>query len=564
MKQALRILAVLLFLAPIVASGQDFEVVGLTSGKIAVTKEVTTEFDTTGVVIKNISSGSITVQCAFDEDWFSVFGVSHDITSVSISVGQSRTLKIKYRKFGNCGIFRANLSLISNTSTQIIIYEANIDCDLMKDKVYGMSIWRTNVGSQDSVPMWATNTTNNVINVYDLSDSYTDSETGFQFTRFIPIPYVVLPGEKIKIGQVYFNPTKPNIDLVGNSHFQSSSNTDGFGFDIKSNIFIDTNLSKPCLVITQEKPIIGPILFGGDVEHTLLFKSNRNYSQVLIGGVFLGGDGLLFSMVKPLPDTIPPLSLTPIKVRFSPTLQSAIIKDRFASNFKFNTSCGEFLIDLSALAMLPTADSIATPLFPDKEYVLGMSSSAPSSSQDFHFVNNGLTNTKIVSVGLADPSPEFVVTNITPTNTLPFTLLPGEKMTVSVLFTPSQVGKVYFNQLVITTEQGIQSVSYPLQGLRTTTSGVQESSDTSVAMMLTPNPAKSVVTVAIKGAGLLESAVMVDELGKEIYTIPHSGQHEWKWNLPADRVPSGNYFIRVTGKTPDGKPFVATKRLVVQ
>lgn len=564
MKQALFILAAFLLLSPSISSGQDFEVVGLTTGKIAVTKDVTTEFDTTGVVIKNISTSSITINCSFDEEWFRVWGVTHDIISISISPGQSRTLKIKYGNYGSCGIYRANLTLKSSSLTQIIVYEANIVCDILKYSTESIVIMNTKVGDEDCIPIFGTNNSTKVVNIYELPYPQIYSDSVVKYTNQIPLPYLVLPGETIKFAEVCFKPKLPSYDYSGDGRFTTTDGTQSIYYNFLSSKLTDTNLLKPCIQLTDNKSIIGPILFGGDTTHTLFFKSNRYDTTFVNDVVFYGGDGLMFKMEEPLPDTLLPLSLTPVKVRFSPTTLLPVVKDRFAVDARFTTSCGNFSIDLSALAMHPTADSIATPLFPDKEYVLGMSSSAPSFSQDFHFVNNGLTNTKIISVGLADPSPEFAVTNIAPTNTLPFTLLSGEKMTVSVLFTPSQVGKVFFNQLVITTEQGIQSVSYPLQGLRTTTSSVHESSEPSVSVSLTPNPASASVTVSIKDAGQIDGATMTDELGKTIFYYNQPQQPEWKWELNPTRIAAGTYFIRINGKTAEGKPFIVTKRLVVQ
>jgi hypothetical protein len=405
------------------------------------------------------------------------------------------------------------------------------------------------------------------MNIYGYS-VYFDGPLGYlTIDTLIPPSYVILPGESVTLMQICFK-GPPNLYKDGDYSISYSINGQTREVRIYAtySTVVDTILLKPCVEVPKETRIIGPTIFNGTSETTVTLKSNRYTKQTISSVTFPDDiDGVFHLKGNQPPFEIAPLASLPLTFEFTPTITKPLVKDRFSSRVVISSSqCSNDLFSLAGLALSPTADSIATPLFPDKEYMLGMSSSAPSFSQDFHFVNNGLTNTKIVSVGLADPSPEFVVTNITPTNTLPFTLLPGEKMTVSVLFTPSQVGKVFFNQLIITTEQGIQSVSYPLQGIRTTTSSVQESSDPSVTVTLNPNPATTSVTVSVKGAGIIEEASMNNTIGNMVLLNSRPAKPEWTWELKPDFIMRGVYFIRINGKTSDGKPFVASRRLVVE
>lgn len=566
MKRAFFILAVLFLFTPLISMGQDFEVVSPVSKKItfkALDGEILYD---SSIIVRNIDDSMHTISAFItpSSSLFRIFG-NEAVGQIPLKAGQSMTLPLRFYSTSVGGYLRSYMRVSDSSFVDTVVVETTsilhiIDTNGRDGKVYFHNI---KVGEKVCTPLKARNYTDKPINIYKIGE-YTLSDTNISMDTLISLPYVLLPGEDITVANLCYKPSKINesfnIYYIVNSSL--SSNTRIFLY-ANSTVAVDTILAKPCIQLSQENPIIGPVLFEGDTTHTLFFKSNRYDTIIVNDVVFYGGDGLLFNMVKPLPDTIAPLSLTPVKVRFSPTTLLPVVKDRFAVDARFNTSCGEFSIDLSALAMQPTADSIATPLFPDKEYILGMSASAPSFSQDFHFVNNGLTNVKIVSVGLADPSPEFAITGIQPTSTLPFTLAPGEKMSVSVLFTPSQTGKVFFNQLLITTDQGLQSLSYPLQALRTTTSGVKESSDPSVSVSLVPNPATTSVTVKVEGAGVIDEATMNNTMGNMVLLATRP-KAEWSWELKPDFIARGTYFIRVTGKTTDGKPFVASRRLVVE
>jgi hypothetical protein len=306
-------------------------------------------------------------------------------------------------------------------------------------------------------------------------------------------------------------------------------------------------------------------MIGGDGFDTVIVKSNRKFPVQIRPFQFMYGDSDVFSTVEKFPLTVPPLGTASYRIKFSPHTKDTLVKYRYGVHVSelFTDSCGKLFPedDIAGIAFSPTADSISTPLFPDKEYVLGMSGTAPSFSQDFHFVNNGPQNVKVTAVSLSDPSPEFAITGIQPTNVLPFTLAPGGKMTVTVLFTPSKPGVLFYNQIVITTEVGAQSVSFPIQGLQLLPESVSKTHEESVTMSLVPNPAHGEVSVSISGAQKVTRCELFDELGKSI--MIGSGSTGWTWQLDPSFA-HGAYFIRAEGIASDGSSFVVTKRLAVQ
>lgn len=564
MKQALFILAAFLYFIPQVSRAQDFEVLGTTKGTLTVTTVGQQDRIDTSIWVKNTTNLPIVITLDLLQSiWYK------DVSS-TVTINSLDSVKIPlYAKFTEVyGVFRSRLIVKDGSSTITIPLIAQFYPNILEDKSSSYRDFGVPVGTSSCLPLVVSNVTTSPINIYKLSFGHAVPNNDFLIDTLIPIPYAILPGETITIAEICFVASKANLSKSENFTVYYSIN----GENSSSSIFAqyksttDSILLKPCVEPSIKSVTVGPVIYNGTIETSINLQSNRYKTQTISVITFPDDVDRVFKVKNnSLPIQIDSLSTATVIVEFTPTLLKPIVKDRFATRmWVYTDDCNIGTVDLTGIALQPTADSTSTPLFPDKEYVLGMSSSAPSFSQDFHFVNNRITNTKIVSVGLFDPSPEFVVTNITPTNTLPFTLLPGEKMTVSVLFTPSQVGKVFFNQLVITTEQGIQSISYPLQGLRTTTSGVKESSDISVSLMLSPNPATESVAVSVKGAGQVESGTMTDELGKTIFFYNQPQQPEWKWELNHERVTAGTYFIRVNGKTPEGAPFIVTKRLVVQ
>lgn len=567
MKQALFILAAFLLVAPCIAMGQDFEVLNAPGGKLTLTVfkvvDANLRIDTI-VRVHNKTTTPLSITLNITGSW------SLD-TIQKVTIPSSATIDIPiYIRQDSYSKFKGTLSIVSSTTTEKILLTAEIFPHItsgsdLRPRYIDYSVLP---GTSSCMPIKATNNTTQPMNIYGYSLDDAGRFSTLTVDTLIPPSYVILPGESVILLNICYAPKQPNQELYQSYYINFSLDGKNFSCEIDATYSSssDTTLLKPCVEIVGSGIVLGPIIFNGTAETTVTLKSNRYTAQNVTSVAFQDDvDGVFHVKGNPFPIKLDSLASVPLTFEFTPTLTKPVIKDRFSSKVSITSSqCATSSFSLAGLALQPTADSISTPLFPDKEYVLGMSSSAPSFSQDFHFVNNGLTNTKIVSVGLADPSPEFVVTNITPTNSLPFTLLPGEKMTVSVLFTPSQVGKVFFNQLLITTEQGIQSVSYPLQGIRTMTSGVQGSSDSSVTVTLNPNPATTSVTVSVKGAGIIEEATMNNTIGNMVLLNSRPAKPEWTWDVNPNFIMRGVYFVRITGKTPDGKPFVASRRLVVE
>jgi hypothetical protein len=428
------------------------------------------------------------------------------------------------------------------------------------------------VGETRCATYWGRNRSQKPISFYGANAGY--DTVSFKLHPLVPTPYVILPGEDLPLFDVCFTATHSNqyASTRLSTSFSAYDCDSPAPLDISARAEVDSILLQPCMEFLQNKDIYGPALLDGDSFDTVFVRNNRYRAISLDSIIFTVGDVSTFSFVESFPQVLQPLEKRPLTLKFSPRTTSPIVKYRFATSLTLSYPdslgdpyCNPKSVDIVGLAMDPTSDTTASPLFPDKDYFLGMSGTSPSFSKDFHFVNNGTSNVKIVAVALSDPSPEFAITGIQPTSTLPFTLAPGEKMTVTVLFTPSKPGKVFYNQLVITTENGLVSHSFPIEGLQLSSSGVKKAASGSAPVLnIYPNPSVGSITVSVDGAREIYQAEIFDILGISVLSKTGRLNSTWTWDLSGHDIEDGTYFLRMQGRTFDDEPFTTTKKLVIQ
>lgn len=431
------------------------------------------------------------------------------------------------------------------------------------------------VGETRCATYWGRNTTDKPLSFFGASS---DVNSGFTVTHLVPVPYVILPGEDLPLFDVCFTASSPNQsawDRLNASFSEYGTNTDHLHpapLDIRAYSEVDSILQRPCFELLKNKDIFGPALLDGDSFDTVYVRNNRYEAMSLDNLTFTIGDAGSFSIVESFPQVLQPLEKRAFTMKFSPRTTSPIVKYRFATQAVLSYTgsasdkfCNGTPLDIVALAMEPTSDTTASPLIPDKDYYLGMTGKNPSFSKDFYFVNNGSANVKIVAVGLTNPSPEFTITNIQPTSSLPFTLTPGGKMTVSVLFTPSKPGVVFYNQLVITTEAGLLSQTYTLEGLQLPTNGVGENKlVSSTVLAVYPNPASESFAISVDGAREITHAEMYDMLGATVLSTDIRSASPWTMDLHAYTIADGTYILRIQGISSTGEAFVSSKKVQIQ
>lgn len=574
MKQALFVFATFLLVAPSVLMGQDFEVVSPVDKEIY--RVICSNYKDSLVEILNNSDKDIVINAEILNTDKINLGKSAWLvpqktkTKLLLTVNASSflndTVKGKLRLFTKTHSDTINLSLTKKTWSFVIgegcqiwnVAYADVPVgDTVRQVLYAIN----NLGSPVKFSPFGYEINNDkfVEFIRPLFDTAKEVETGKYFA----------------FCEVLFSPKQPNVSRGGyglEAYFKSIIKRGGplcINIDYLRSVK-DPDLYKECFTVNKEPLYNTGLIEGGRRSILFSVKNNRLTDKLL------QIDSISFKAIPNLSYLVAESSLENTTIPFSPKQEFSIPVSVTANSYSNSNPYGYMYYSFRSVnddsctksfdgsigirVILPTADSIVFPVDdnPYKE-VIAMKSSAPVFRHTFHFQNTTDSLVKVDNIFIKGDMTSFILESPV---SYPLVLSSGDSLNVVIKY-QGNIDSTAIDSLLILSTNG-DTTYYEIQALRTTTSGVIESSDTTVAMMLTPNPAKSIVTVAIKGAGLLESAVMVDELGKEIYTIGHSGQHEWKWDLPADRIPSGNYFIRVIGKAPDGKPFVSTKRLVVQ
>jgi hypothetical protein len=510
-------------------------------------------------------------------------------TNAMINIDANQTTKstVMIQYPNGAGIFSGTI-LITDAANNVIDqiglqaeYRSYAFTDVMTGR-QTLDFTNVKVGEKACQTVWAKNGLKQPVIISAFGFAY-GGETALTATPHgTTFPIVMLPGEEMPIADVCFAPTRTN-----QSEFQwltvtrtpsDPSMPNGTSVDINASSAIDSNLLKPCLVASVDTSFVGPILFDGSIDKTITLSNNRYQANTVSGVDFTFGDVKEFSIVgNPFPLTIDPISSKTLTLRFSPHQADPIVKYRYAVGMQFNTTgdstvdslgnihggnaCGSSSLAFVGLAMTPTADSISTPLFPDKEYDLGMTGTSPSFSQDFYFQNNTSSKIKIVNVSLQNPGAEFNISNIAPSNSFPFTLDVGDKMTVTVTFTPSIANRVFFNQVIITTEQGLMSQTFPIQAMRQGVAKVSTQINPGASLQVNPNPSKDKVTISL-GNAEPSSIEIYDLLGKRIFGIKNVQEitieaHDLK-------LQPGMYFIRAVGTETTGMPFTITKKLIIE
>lgn len=526
------------------------------------------------LVIRNTTGATLTVNTWFREPYG--FGYRSDVSINPIPPNGTGRVQVYYNAaHADSSVDRTEIVLAAGQDTLrvpiVAIRKPYAVCASGWQDVYATNI---HVGDTNVVTYWGRNRSQKPISFYGVNNEYGSDSTQLRIHPRIPLPYVILPGEDLPLFDLLYSPTRPNqsVSTRLGASFGSHECDSPAPLDFHGSSQLDSNLLRPCLEIVGHKDLYGPALIGGDEIDTIYVRNNRYSSLSLDGLSFQSGDNGFFSAAGSFPISIPSLSTIPVLMQFSPRAGAGFVKYRYAvaASLDYDGTpaglhCSSTPVDLAALAMLPTADSVASPLYPQITYYLGMSGTSPSFSQDFHFVNNGSTNVKIVSVGLARPSSEFAITNILPGSTLPLTLTPGQTLTVTVSFTAGALNKLFYNALMIVTDKGVQAVTYPLQGLRQSTSGVTEGeASDGMQIQLRPNPASRAVRVLTRAGNRIIRCQLVDVLGSTLAEVAGVGASECEFDLSILHIPSGSYFVRTEGVTETQRPFVRTCRVEIE
>jgi hypothetical protein len=130
-------------------------------------------------------------------------------------------------------------------------------------------------------------------------------------------------------------------------------------------------------------------------------------------------------------------------------------------------------------------------------------------------------------------------------------------MTVTVSMTTVTNG-VYYDEVIITAEQGFISMTFDLQGLRKNgVAAAVHNVPKGQHVTIYPNPTQGNISVAIPGIHNAKIEVL-DVLGKVITTATASDLWNWKSTEPA-----GTYVVHVSGTDGTGKIFQSYDRFII-
>jgi hypothetical protein len=378
-----------------------------------------------------------------------------------------------------------------------------------------------------------------------------------EVTGVPPLPLLMLAGESVVVGTFCLTGVKEDQVYV---HYTTNNQSHYASIYLRSTAPYDPWAQKPCLQATMDSTLFGPVIVGGSVTANITIANNR-LDTITIGSAQFTGDAAEFSLGVPLPVNVMPHTSQSIPVVFSTHPQDSLLKSRYIAQLQLvrnASACTIPSFTLPAVTLAPTDTTVAQQLFPNQTQTLAMLGGTQTITRTFYFTNNSGTKVKVDGVTLANTS-SFSIVNISP-GAAPFTLNNGDRMSVTISLNTTS-DQVYYDELIITTEQGAQSLHVPIQGLRSAAASVPialVSSD--VSLRVVPNPAMNDVTISANGINV--NVGIFDLLGNPLATaaVPNG---TWRWDGTANgaRVPSGNYVVRVSGIGMDGKAFVNSKML---
>jgi hypothetical protein len=382
---------------------------------------------------------------------------------------------------------------------------------------------------------------------------------------------ILLPGETIPLFEATFY-HRLNAQTNENVNIQIDKVYSGALLKMFTGIGTSVYLRLPPILRTKSFEIkydtllFGPIILDGKVTKSLIFK-NLWDRPLTITAVSTSLDTGSFEFKQQFPLNIAPYDSVTIPFTYSPVSTSPTVSYRHAVVVKFTSRWDglpwtNITNTFVGIAIEPTADSIATPLFPDTRQVLAMLAPISPTKKKFHFVNNLSTDVKIVSVALTDTS-SYRITDIQPSTVIPFTLAPTERMSVEIELFDTTRG-VHYTELQIGVENAIATQSFEIQGLQRpmTTASTKHLSDQPPYITIYPNPMSDAVHISTDE---INDAVIeiYNLLGEQIFQY-RGNEVSWdRLTISGSRAPAGTYIVRITGSR-SGSSYVASKILIVR
>jgi hypothetical protein len=305
-----------------------------------------------------------------------------------------------------------------------------------------------------------------------------------------------------------------------------------------------------CIEVSPASLNFGEVHVGMPATRSLTLSNNTN-AAVLIDSVVLYDFAPGFSMTGASSFSIPAQGEHSVQFIFSPIADYGDSAHYTYVGIYTHDACqilGSIYLEATPL---PPIDTSAHPLFADTTQTLIFTGDSTISSQVFKFINDLDDSLKILSVSLQNAT-NFSISDIDP-ETPQFILPPDSLMSVTLNF----IGPpgTYDDTLIIVTEGAMIALNYRIHA-DIKTSGVETTSTAAPMLRLSPNPATGPVRIALVNARSATIEVL-DVMGK---TVEQLSSDHWDHRNSSH----GTYFVRASGYDYFGKPFVITRRLLVQ
>jgi hypothetical protein len=389
---------------------------------------------------------------------------------------------------------------------------------------------------------------------------------GFGITTMHFYPFTIGAGKKDSVLVSFKAPEEQGIVSVVHTGFKYAK--PDFTLDTMHFVFIGR--TRGCYPLEPKgKLTMESTIPGGYTDAAVIINNPYNTPITITSATPLLGSGyfsVFFSLRSPaLPMTIPAFSKAQLTFRFAPEQLLAADATSLVTITVDSTAaqegCSELVYSLQSSVISPD-DTSEILLYPDQTVSLPMASEADTLTKRFTFKNNLDIAVKVMTVSIGS-SGHFAITGVNP-SPLPVTLQPNATITVDVRFDAGNNG-FYTDSLVIVTDHSLISQSFHLKALRTNglPSAVNTTSEARPFLRISPNPASAGIVTCSSSAGTKAISIF-DALGNLVAQKEHSAQ--WVWSgisAVGLSASSGVYFVRAEGVDNAGRPFVISKKLII-
>ena len=360
-------------------------------------------------------------------------------------------------------------------------------------------------------------------------------------------------------------------DGIIHAVYTVGSESDTVDLSIRAGIFGDT-LSQ-CLALSAQDYSFSATR-PGDSSSVTVSYTNASSDTVSITGMTCASTGS--NIIHPTYSSAPsfPIVLAPgatgsigmtmtIPMHFTTSEVSATLTLTSLGHGSNGLPCHNAVAYLTGKTLVPLVDTSDVDMHPGSGATISLSSDASMTDHLIRFHNNSSPAKQVYVRNAAltgtDASYFSVVSAWTSSGN--DTLGSGDEYELVLRLDPTSL-RSYSADIALTIEDALTTIVYHVN-VTPKKLGVAPSFDqaTAIDMRIYPNPSHGVATISLVGTSRARFEVL-DLLGRVVMSGPDAT--EWTISSLGQTLGQGAYFVRATGVTESGTPFVTTKRLVVE